>query len=193
MIVGDVAASPEDSIPLLFAGEVDGRRVALMAFDLRRSDLPLQVAFPLLLANLTGWLSPGGSCPPPQEGQGSTPCSVMGNFPTQALPGQALSLPLPLEASAITLTRPDGSRSRLASQAGQAVLTGLDQLGVYQLDWGTGGTRFAVNMFLAQEADILGEQAREQRLPPGRLAWLNGDTNDAYMTCGVSPSRASVT
>jgi hypothetical protein len=173
VIAGDVTGSPEDSVPLLFAGEVEGRRVAVLAFDLRRSDLPLQVAFPLLLANLTGWLSPGGGCPPPQEGQESAPCSVVGNFPTQAVAGQALSLPLPLEAQQVTLTRPDGSRSRLEPQAGQLVLAGLDQLGIYQLDWGTGGAltggvRFAANLFLAQESDIL---------PAGNLPLEGSDAN----------------
>lgn len=46
--------------PLLLAGEIDSRRVAILPFDLRRSDLPLQVAFPVLMANLATWLSPGG-------------------------------------------------------------------------------------------------------------------------------------
>jgi predicted TIM-barrel fold metal-dependent hydrolase len=33
--------------------------VAVLAFDLHRSDLPLQIAFPLLLSHLVGWLAPG--------------------------------------------------------------------------------------------------------------------------------------
>ena len=46
------------SIPVLVRGEVDGRRVAVLAFDLRHSDLQLNVAFPLLWANLVDWLAP---------------------------------------------------------------------------------------------------------------------------------------
>jgi hypothetical protein len=45
--------------PLLLAGEVDGRRVGIFTFDLHRSDLPLQIAFPVVMANITGWLNPG--------------------------------------------------------------------------------------------------------------------------------------
>ena len=45
--------------PLLFAGEINGRRIAVLPFDLRASDLPLQIAFPILIANITGWLNPG--------------------------------------------------------------------------------------------------------------------------------------
>jgi hypothetical protein len=42
--------------PLLLAGETGGRRVAALLFDLHASDLPLQLDFPILLANLTAWL-----------------------------------------------------------------------------------------------------------------------------------------
>jgi hypothetical protein len=64
VILGDLNG---DTTPLLFAGEVDDRRVAVLTFDLRRSDLPLQVAFPLLLANLTDWLAPGGGTDLPTQ------------------------------------------------------------------------------------------------------------------------------
>jgi hypothetical protein len=40
---------------LLIAGENEGRRIAVITFDLLRSDLPLQIDFPILIANLAGW------------------------------------------------------------------------------------------------------------------------------------------
>lgn len=42
--------------PLLLAGENNSQRLAVIAFDLLKSDLPLQVDFPILMANLTRWL-----------------------------------------------------------------------------------------------------------------------------------------
>ncbi len=43
--------------PLLIAGEDNsGRRVAIITFDLLKSDLPLQIDFPILIANLSRWL-----------------------------------------------------------------------------------------------------------------------------------------
>ena len=42
--------------PLLYSGTRDGLNSAVLAFEPRQSDLPLQVAFPILLANLTGEL-----------------------------------------------------------------------------------------------------------------------------------------
>ncbi|MBI5839066.1 MAG: BatA domain-containing protein [Chloroflexi bacterium] len=44
--------------PLAFAGETGGRRVAALTFDLRESDLPLQVTFPILFSNLINYLIP---------------------------------------------------------------------------------------------------------------------------------------
>ncbi len=41
--------------PLLIAGETDERRVGIITFDLLRSDLPLQIDFPILVANLGRW------------------------------------------------------------------------------------------------------------------------------------------
>ena len=44
--------------PLIAVGEVEGRGVGLIGFDLRESDLPLQVAFPLLMSNMVDALLP---------------------------------------------------------------------------------------------------------------------------------------
>ncbi len=41
---------------LLLAGETEGRRVAILTFDILKSDLPLNVDFPILVANLSRWL-----------------------------------------------------------------------------------------------------------------------------------------
>src|SRR5918996_238979 len=46
--------------PLIAVGGADGRRVAVIGFALSESDLPLQVAFPLLMSNLVDYLVPPG-------------------------------------------------------------------------------------------------------------------------------------
>ncbi|UCC63331.1 MAG: BatA and WFA domain-containing protein [Anaerolineae bacterium] len=136
-----------DSIPLLLAGEVDGRRVAVLAFDLHRSDLPLQVAFPILLANLVGWLTPGSS----------------GGLPTQVAPGAAVTLAWPPEVESVKVTRPDGSTVRLVPEGGRAAFADTVQLGVYEAAWQRSDpaagqederANFAVNLFSPQESDV---------------------------------------
>jgi len=144
----------EGAAPLLFAGQVDGRRVAVLAFDLHRSDLPLQVAFPLLLANLIGWLAPGSG----------------GDLPTQVAPGAAVTLSLPPDFEAVTVTRPDGAAARLVPEGGRAVFADTSQLGVYRVAFPRPEPRdagespaeadksdrasFAVNLFSPQESDV---------------------------------------
>jgi Ca-activated chloride channel family protein len=136
VIAGDADGT---SAPLLFAGEVDGRRVAVLAFDLHDSDLPLQVAFPLLTAHLISWLAPGQP----------------GGAPGQIAPGEPLTLDLPLDVETATITRPDGSSVRYASQGGRLVFADTGQLGVYQVRWGEAGqASFAVNLFSPQESDV---------------------------------------
>src|SRR6185369_1267533 len=49
--------------PLLYVGEQAGRRAGVLAFLPRQSDLPLQVAFPILVANLAGELLGGSAAP----------------------------------------------------------------------------------------------------------------------------------
>ena len=46
--------------PLIAVGGADGRRLAVIGFALAESDLPLQVAFPLLMSNLVDYLAPPG-------------------------------------------------------------------------------------------------------------------------------------
>jgi hypothetical protein len=54
---GDVAVASSFGAPLIVARERPGLRVVALAFDVRRSDLPLRPAFPLLLSNALSWLA----------------------------------------------------------------------------------------------------------------------------------------
>jgi hypothetical protein len=103
--------------PLLYAGVRANVPSAVLAFEPRDSDLPLQVAFPILVANLTGELMGGSAAP------------------TEALkPGDPVSLPVPAGASGLHVERPDGSTVELApGTEGAAALTftQTDLLGVY--------------------------------------------------------------
>jgi len=111
-----VIPGPQGS-PLLYAGERDGRRAAVLAFLPRNSDLPLQVAFPVLLSNLAGELLGGAAAP------------------TQALsPGDPVTIPVPAGATSVNVTRPDGSVVELApatADAPSVAFSQTDLLGVY--------------------------------------------------------------
>jgi Ca-activated chloride channel family protein len=103
--------------PLLYSGIRDGLPSAVLAFEPRRSDLPLEVAFPILMANLTGELL------------GAT------TAPTEAVdPGTPVQLVIPSGASGLSVTAPDGTVTELVpGTSGGAAVTfaGTDLLGVY--------------------------------------------------------------
>lgn len=103
--------------PLLYAGLRAGLPTAVLAFEPRQSDLPLQVAFPILLANLTGELMGGSAAP------------------TEALqPGTPVTLTIPSGATGITVTRPDGTIVELVPGTGLATtvtFAGTEQPGIY--------------------------------------------------------------
>ncbi len=97
--------------PALYAGQPiglpDGGRVVAIPFDLRRSDLPLQIAFPVLIANAVEWLAPA-------QGAG---------IPASVRPGEAVALP---PNSRVQL--PDGS----VVTVGERGFADTDQPGIYQ-------------------------------------------------------------
>jgi Ca-activated chloride channel family protein len=140
-----VAASDDGSnnVPLLTIGQVDGRRLAVLAFDLRQSDLPLRVAFPLLLANLVDFLAPG----------------TTGTLPETVTPGQPIAIPLPPEAEEASVTRPDGTTTWVPAKGGQIVFAETGALGAYEVKGKAGDQdrllhRFAVNGFNPLESNI---------------------------------------
>jgi VWA domain-containing protein/aerotolerance regulator-like protein len=111
-----IIPGPQGS-PLLYAGVRAGIPSAVLAFDPRRSDLPLQVAFPILLSNLIGELT-GGSL-----------------APTEAVaPGAPVQLTIPQGATGARVARPDGSTVDLTAGtpgAPSVVYSGTQTLGVY--------------------------------------------------------------
>ena len=91
--------------PLLFAGRQGGRQIAVLAFDLHDSDLPLQIAFPILLANLMQWYAPAS----------------MFDVSAGLAPDQPIAIRPPAGATQIEIQRPDGSTVSLpASESGVA-------------------------------------------------------------------------
>lgn len=135
-----------DGGPLLIAGERAGRRLAVMTFDLHNSDLPLQIAFPLLLSNLMNFLAPG-----------------VGNEAAQLRPGEPLSVQVDSQISEVRVTRPDGSRwsSRAEQlQGDQVIYAETEALGIYTVEeFGDGELlarrHYAANLFAPEESRLL--------------------------------------
>jgi Ca-activated chloride channel homolog len=146
--------------PLVAAGAADRERLALIGFSLAESDLPLQVAFPLLMSNIVDYLVP--------TGYGILPSSMrMGETITvqvdprlatvdlveigqTGLPGDRGSVGRPLQVVGGTVTVPAaGFVSIRELWAGSVLRSGED---VPELGGRIGRT--AVNLFRPDESDV---------------------------------------
>ena len=107
--------------PLLFVAERPEGRLAVLTFDLHDSDLPLQIAFPILTANLTDWL-----LSPPARGEAW--------FPAIVRPGDPIPIQPDPEATEILVTAPDGTRHALPIGEESPVFAATGQLGVYLVE-----------------------------------------------------------
>jgi Ca-activated chloride channel homolog len=129
--------------PLLLAGETEGRQVAVLTFDLKNSDLPLQITFPVLVANLLEWFTPG---------------NVLVSSGTLNV-GDSVIIRPPLEADTVRVIAPDGSEEVLPVERDTVVYTQTTSTGVYRLEVLAENEvirsqSFAINLFNPAESDI---------------------------------------
>ncbi len=134
--------------PLLLAGEQGGRRVAILTFDLHDSDLPLQLAFPILMANLMTWYAP----------------TQIVDAPDGLVTGQPLVVRPRAEADSYRITRPDDAQETFALEEAQALYTDTTSPGVYVVELLAGdsviaGQAVAVNLFAPEESAIAPAEA----------------------------------
>ncbi len=127
-----------DSTPLMVAGERDGRRRVYLGFELVDSDLPLRAGFPILIANIVGWLTSGAD-------------SVA--TPT-VRSGEPVALRLATTAATARVTRPDGTRVQVPLDGDRARYGETDRVGLYQVAAGEAGTSFAVSLLSPVESDL---------------------------------------
>ena len=131
-----------DGGPLLLAGETDGRQVAILTFDVRDSDLPLQITWPILMSSLVEWF---------------TPQNVVSTAEALHV-GDSLALNPQAGATSVRFTLPDGSSTQLPVQ-GQMIFTDTEFPGQYTVEVFQDGSlvqtaAFAVNVFDAGESNI---------------------------------------
>lgn len=128
--------------PLVFAGQTGGQRIAALTFDLRESDLPLQVAYPILFSNLINYLVPPAAFDA-----------------TQSLrPGESLSVVPPSGTERIVIASPSNQTYTLLPSAATLTFTNTDEPGYYAVSFiskdGAQAEYFAVNLFDPNESNI---------------------------------------
>jgi hypothetical protein len=125
--------------PLVAAGRVNGQPSGLITFALGDSDLPLQVAFPLLMSNFADFLLPPGD----------------GVLPPSTALGQPVSLALDPAMSSVTVVD-GGTSSTVPLVGGRGTLPGATSVGIRELRDPAGAVlgRSAANLFDPDESRI---------------------------------------
>ncbi|MEO6740299.1 MAG: hypothetical protein ABIP20_08605, partial [Chthoniobacteraceae bacterium] len=143
--------------PLLITGERGHQRIAALAFDVLDSDLPLRVAFPLLIHGTLDWLSGGQADAAPSLAA-----------------GEVLALTAGKSVGPVPLTAPPGPREAQP----QPSVTGFFQPlknGFYQTADADSKRWLPVNTFSSAESDLRdgGEKAIPVSTLPASLATLH--------------------
>jgi hypothetical protein len=144
---GDVAVASALRDPIIVARERDGKKTVAIGFDLSRSDLPLRVAFPVLVVNALDWF--GGS-----DG------GLIASFAT----GHPFRVTAPGGVAELTVRGPDGQVAHAPVHEGRATLYAA-RAGYYELS-GTPPRRVAANL----------ASPSESRIAPRATLWVDGRT-----------------
>jgi uncharacterized membrane protein len=126
--------------PLVFLLEEPQRKAVFVGFDLFKTDLPLRVAFPLILANSLRWLQPVG----------------LDGSDLMVTAGAPFLLAVEHGVQEATVRDPDGGTRRAEITRGALSFAQTDRVGLYTLSTSAGrrDVRFAVNLLDAAESNI---------------------------------------
>ncbi|MGZ3477426.1 MAG: vWA domain-containing protein [Polyangiales bacterium] len=113
---GDKVVGASNEGPLLIAGARTGTKFVVLGFDVRQSDLPLRIAWPVFLLNTINWFV-------------EEDADYLSSFKT----GEVWHIPAPLGAgTSVTLVDPAGQKHLVPVQDGRAVFFG-SKAGFYKL------------------------------------------------------------
>jgi hypothetical protein len=156
-----------DGRPAILAGEHEGRRTVVFLFDLQSSNLPLSASYPILMANVLGYLEPPRALDQPV-----------------VRPGAALQVVPQPRAEEVRLEDGGAVVQRLEPKAQPLSLDAPTRVGLYALRQLAGGEvasvePFAVNLTDPEESDLRArtlalpsdDQARSAGLPGSRELW----------------------
>jgi len=133
--------------PLIWAGDDGRRRIVMIGFDLTRSDLPLKVEFPILLANALSWLA-GRDSP-------STERTIRA--------GQTKTIHT--SAASAIITTPAGDTREVAARDGSIVFADTLRTGTYEVK---AAPPFAVSLL---------SEAESNTAPRGSIKTRAGDVS----------------
>lgn len=140
---GDDVAAAAGASPMIVTLKEEGRNLALFAFDVRGSDLPLRVALPVLMLNAIDYFSIDGD-------------SIVPTYRT----GRAWSIPVNKQATSATIVEPDEVEHTVPVYKGRAIFYGV-QAGFHTVKVGEESFLLASNLADPVESNIKPAEALE--------------------------------
>jgi hypothetical protein len=138
---GDDVVASAFGDAMIVAREEGDRKLVGLAFDIRSSDLPLRVAFPVLMLNILDYSQ--------LDDEGLVQNGLTGRTLAVRVDDKGVK-----EA---TVTRPDGGQQRVPVY-GQAAMVYADQAGFYEVAAGSAKRALAANLINPKEAQIAPQQ-----------------------------------
>jgi hypothetical protein len=124
--------------PILSSLDTGQLRAVHLGFDLLETDLPLRVAFPVLMANILEWLSP-----------------QQGTFIShQVQAGEPYFIELDTIPVEVAVRKPSGEWVKLQATENPLTFRDTAEIGLYTVRIGKKTQRFAVNLASTEESDI---------------------------------------
>lgn len=134
---GDTVLVADDAgVPLVVARDRAGNRQVALGWDLRKSDLPLRIAWPLFVLNSIDWMV-------------GEDAQYLSSFRA----GTTFRIPVSTEADTATVKDPDGQESTVPVVDGRAIYFG-QRRGFYEVKAAGVTTRFAVNLGAPTESSV---------------------------------------
>ncbi len=144
------------NVPLLAAMENSSIKLVYLGFNILESDLPLRVAFPVLIDNILSWLYPGSlSSSSQQLRAGETLALDAGVRPSGVRPPE------------VTVLKPDGSSKVVPVPS---LFDETTEAGFYTVRGGDREWVFAVNLLSRDESDIRPRFQIPAEADPGKQA-----------------------
>ncbi len=124
--------------PLISQYYDDKKKAVLFGFDLNDSDLPLRVAFPVLMKNIFNWLHP-----------------VSAHYnKTFVPPGTPFDIQVQKQASPVAVRHPSGKWEKSTRDKGLFLYPNTRRAGLYKIRVGQDSFHMAVNQFSEEESNI---------------------------------------
>jgi len=123
---------------LMYAYEENGLRAVYLGFDLTRSDLPLRVAFPVMMGNIFEWLQP----------------RKLLFSSSQIEAGRPFPIYLGPQTKALSIAPPFSTWEAYRPQSNPFNYVKTDKVGIYTVAEGERWEHFAVNLVNESESNI---------------------------------------